>query len=120
MDKAFIEEYRGNYRVLVVFAPEEMDEAYRLQHRYLTTHEGGIMERDLKVVHSFARVEDVLNEEGARLREAYHLPPVGFYMLLIGKDGTVKERYSQPTEMEQIFALIDSMPMRQQEMREDS
>jgi hypothetical protein len=120
MDKSFIEAYRGNYRVLVVFTPDELNEAYRTQHQYLTTHQGGVMERDLKVVHSFASAEGVPNEEGMRLREAYNLPADGFYMLLIGKDGTVKERYSQPTEMEAIFSLIDSMPMRQEEMREDA
>jgi hypothetical protein len=113
MDKAFIEQYRGNHRVLVVFTPDEMNEAYRTQHHHLTTHERGVIERDLKIVHSFA------SAEGMRLREAYHLPADGFTMLLIGKDGTVKARYNEPTEMEAIFALIDSMPMRQDEMREE-
>lgn len=40
-----------------------------------------------------------------------------FEVTLIGKDGGRKWRQSQPLDMETLFALIDSMPMRQAEMR---
>ena len=36
----------------------------------------------------------------------------------VGKDGTEKERWSEPAPMDEVFRLIDSMPMRQREMRE--
>jgi hypothetical protein len=36
--------------------------------------------------------------------------------LLIGKDGGVKLRSSEPVSVKDIFGLIDSMPMRRQEM----
>jgi len=39
-----------------------------------------------------------------------------FQVLLIGKDGGVKLRSSEPVSMKDLFGLIDSMPMRQQEM----
>ena len=39
-------------------------------------------------------------------------------MTLIGKDGGQKWRQSEPLDMETLFALIDGMPMRQAEMRE--
>jgi len=39
-----------------------------------------------------------------------------FQVLLIGKDGGVKLRSSGPVSMKDLFGLIDSMPMRQQEM----
>ncbi len=41
----------------------------------------------------------------------------GFQVLLIGKDGGVKMRSATPVAAERILSLIDSMPMRQQEMR---
>jgi len=44
------------------------------------------------------------------------LTGMGFQVLLIGKDGGVKLRSSEPVSMKDLFGLIDSMPMRQQEM----
>ena len=36
---------------------------------------------------------------------------------LIGKDGRVKDRWTQPFDPGEMTALIDTMPMRQDEMR---
>ena len=40
-----------------------------------------------------------------------------FEVLLIGKDGGVKLRRDKPVAAFEITALIDTMPMRQDEMR---
>ena len=40
-----------------------------------------------------------------------------FAVFLIGKDGGIKMRKEKVVPMEEIFRLIDSMPMRQAEMR---
>lgn len=40
-----------------------------------------------------------------------------FELVLIGKDGGVKARTSDPNALEDFLALIDSMPMRRAEMR---
>jgi hypothetical protein len=42
-----------------------------------------------------------------------------FAMHLIGLDGGVKKRWNEPTSCEDIFAIIDAMPMRQQEMKSE-
>lgn len=47
----------------------------------------------------------------------YNVTPDQFTLLLIGKDGGEKFRSAKPVEIETIFRLIDSMPMRQAEMR---
>jgi hypothetical protein len=39
-----------------------------------------------------------------------------FTAVLIGKDGTVKWREDRPADPGELFGLIDTMPMRQQEM----
>jgi hypothetical protein len=41
-----------------------------------------------------------------------------FALRLIGKDGGVKLSTASPTAMTEIYALIDTMPMRQREMGE--
>ena len=42
----------------------------------------------------------------------------GFQLLLLGKDGGVKLR-SSTASLEDVFSLIDTMPMRRREMRDD-
>jgi len=40
-----------------------------------------------------------------------------FAVIPVGKDGTVKLRKDRPVAPKDIFRLIDSMPMRQREMK---
>lgn len=43
--------------------------------------------------------------------------PEGFAVVLIGKDGGVKRTYDRPVDPSELFAVVDSMPMRRDEMR---
>ncbi len=54
----------------------------------------------------------------AAFRTAYDIPHDRYQALLIGLDGGVKARWDAPPSPEEVFALIDRMPMRQQELRE--
>ncbi len=53
----------------------------------------------------------------AGLRGKLGLPPHGFAVVLVGKDGGVKETWREPVEPARIFGLIDRMPMRRDEVR---
>jgi hypothetical protein len=45
-------------------------------------------------------------------------PDVGaLTTVLIGKDGSVKARYNAAPSLDELFALIDGMPMRRAELR---
>ena len=44
----------------------------------------------------------------------------GFRFILIGKDGGIKLSSDKPVTLEQLFALIDSMPMRRYEVKTKS
>ena len=46
------------------------------------------------------------------------LSPSEFRLILIGKDGWIKLN-TRKTSLEEIFSLIDTMPMRQEEMLND-
>ncbi|WP_190510597.1 DUF4174 domain-containing protein [Leptolyngbya sp. FACHB-321] len=52
-----------------------------------------------------------------RLRQQFGIPPEEFAVILVGKDGTEKQRSQTPVDLELLFRTIDAMPMRQQEMR---
>ena len=51
------------------------------------------------------------------LRRRFSVPKGELTAVLIGKDGSVKLRQSGNVDWDEIFALIDTMPMRQREMR---
>lgn len=56
-------------------------------------------------------------KDARAIYNAYAIDPDTFSVLLIGKDGSIKMRKDDIISTREIFQLIDSMPMRQQEMR---
>lgn len=54
--------------------------------------------------------------EVAAMRKTLGITPGAFALRLVGKDGSVKRAASRPTAMKDLYALIDTMPMRRAEM----
>lgn len=54
--------------------------------------------------------------EAEALRKHFHIERNTFTLLLLGKDGGEKFRSTRPVPFERLRALVDAMPMRQQEM----
>ena len=52
------------------------------------------------------------------VRNQFDIAKSKFTLVLVGKDGGVKLRRDGHVKMADIFDLIDSMPMRQNEMRQ--
>jgi hypothetical protein len=48
------------------------------------------------------------------------VPSSAFSLILVGKDGGIKLKRSDQVDLREVFELIDSMPMRQNEMRQKS
>jgi hypothetical protein len=113
---------RWKNRVLVIFSPSESDVSFRLQKQGLACSAEGVLERDLMILEIIeqgqSRAENqLLSEKSVRdIRKRFGLQTGTFQVLLIGKDGGVKLRSSEPVSMKDLFGLIDSMPMRRQEM----
>jgi uroporphyrinogen-III synthase len=53
----------------------------------------------------------------AALRQKLGVAAQGFAVVLVGKDGSVKETWREPVAPARIFTLIDRMPMRRDEVR---
>lgn len=103
--------YRGKNRILLVFGPSPEDPQVQHQLTSAADNKDDLAERDLIV-----RALPSGDPESAGFRERYGVPAEGFTAILIGKDGTEKLRRSEPILAEELFATIDSMPMRQDEM----
>ncbi|MBI4780719.1 MAG: DUF4174 domain-containing protein [Oscillatoriophycideae cyanobacterium NC_groundwater_1537_Pr4_S-0.65um_50_18] len=110
------------HRILLVFAPSEQSPPYQQQQQAWQSRSEGMQERDLKLLEVLAtgasRVDGqpISAASADRLRDQFGLAPEDFAVILVGKDGTEKQRFSQPVDLSDIFSTIDAMPMRQQEM----
>ena len=104
---------RWNNRVLLLFAPSTNNDQIIQQKQMLDSHSAGLEERDLKVFEITGS-----SQADEQLRDRFHVKADSFAVVLVGKDGSQKLKRSQPTDPEEVFKLIDSMPMRKEEMRQ--
>jgi Domain of unknown function (DUF4174) len=112
-----LEALQWKSRVVVVYCPKVSDAEFKLQKKWLSEVGKDIMERDLTVIDC---VESNLSAEDAlHLKERFQYTPNHFCFWLIGKDGEVKLISNKPVKPEQLFGLIDSMPMRREEMKKN-
>jgi hypothetical protein len=110
-------QFQWKNRVFVVFADTDNARAAR-QENQLLANRSALDERDmvvLKVSGSGVRplfgAGDGLDSEA--IRRDLDAPEAGeFAAFLLGKDGTVKLKLSEPIANGELFAIIDSMPMR--------
>lgn len=98
------------HRLVIVVAQPGDPRAVR-QHAALALEAAALRLRDVLV-------RDTTPEAARRERPDLGVgSQVAFEVLLVGKDGTVKLRSDKPVAASEINALIDTMPMRQEEMR---
>ena len=72
--------------------------------------EAALRERDIVVL------SDLDPKNPGPIRQTFS--PGGFKLVLVGKDGGVKLEKDAVLQPEELFAVIDRMPMRQREMSE--
>jgi hypothetical protein len=117
---------RWQARVLLVFSSGADDS--RAQAMVEVTEEAlcEMEARDLVVGHipssGEAYVGEVTLARGAAeaARSKYGIDPAEFRVLLIGKDGGLKSAYKEVPDLDDLFRLIDGMPMRRREARAGS
>ncbi|MEM6619726.1 MAG: DUF4174 domain-containing protein [Pseudomonadota bacterium] len=97
-------------RPIVIFADTGDDLLFRRQMELLAEEEEMLSERDVVVL------TDIEPDAKGPLRK--RLRPRGFQLVLIGKDGAVKLRKPRPWTVREISRVIDTMPMRQHEIRQ--
>lgn len=118
-----LESYTWKNRIVLLFSDSDSNPDLEVQTRELLSDKEGLEQRDLKIFkisHGESAI-DLLTQDTLRmkhnLRSKYKVDDAGFYVVLIGKDGSVKFRDSNFVSKEKLFAIIDAMPMRKAEMR---
>ena len=114
-----LEPLRWENRVILYTLAEEDRKAFA---EAVAEHRAGLGERHLVLIGDAAALPDkgpdggISGAEREWLREHYAMDAGVTELLLIGKDGGVKERIDR-VDFPFLFAAIDRMPMRRAEMR---
>ncbi|WP_295717527.1 DUF4174 domain-containing protein [uncultured Halovibrio sp.] len=112
-----LSDFQWRNRLILVEGANEPDQRVETLRRYAA----GIDDRDIVwLVVGDQGIQSNLEEPGRDLqrdvRKTLDAQPENVSVVLIGKDGGIKQR-SQGLDVAGIFALIDTMPMRQRGMR---
>ncbi len=99
----------SSHRQLLIFGNAGSQSLVQQQVSLLHKAAAGVKERDLTLV--------IVEKESSVYRK-YKLEASPFTVLLIGKDGYEKYRTHTLFTTEHLFAIIDAMPMRKREMKE--
>jgi hypothetical protein len=119
-----LDDYLWKNRPLLLFAPSSDEPFYQKIKNMLELEQLQIQDRDMVIIEAFASGVVQINNEAVKdanageLRRRFAVTDEAFTAVLIGKDGGVKLRQTGRLDLNRIFALIDSMPMRRQEMRQ--
>lgn len=105
-----IEQFLWERRPIVIFADTPNDPLFRRQMDWIAADLAALDERDVVVI------VDTAPEERSSVRQ--RLRPRGFSLVVMDKDGEVKNRKPQPQTVREISRTIDRFPLRRQEMLE--
>ena len=97
----------SSHRQLLIFGNEKNQSLVKQQLVLLNQQSKGVKERAIKII---------VVEKGNPLFMKYELSNSGFTVLIVGKDGTEKYRTNSILQMNNLFLIIDAMPMRKAEM----
>ena len=101
----------SSHRQLLIFGNEKNQYLINQQLILLNQHSKGVTERAIKIT--------VVERENSLLVK-YNVSKTEFTVLLVGKDGTEKYRTNSILQINNLFAIIDAMPMRKAEMRREN
>ncbi|SLJ94714.1 DUF4174 domain-containing protein [Salegentibacter salarius] len=109
---------------LVLIIAEEENETFQQQLTELQKHQQGLKERKLVIYQILPEKYTTGFEEenwktSSELFQKYKAEKSGFRIILIGLDGGEKLDQTEVLSVEKLFNTIDSMPMRQAEMRKN-
>ena len=103
-----LKDYRWKNRVLLIFGDPTTDK-FQAQKTILAGNPEGLEDRDMVILEP---------PQTITLAKRYKVDSRNFTVILVGKDGGEKLRQEEPVTLDQLFGLIDQMPMRRREMRD--
>ena len=121
--RAWFDAARWENRIIVIYGEEPLR---REQIEHLQSDRAGLLDRNLVVIDASAEPAAVVAGTGPQeplptastFISRFTIPTGGFTCSLVGKDGRMKERRVTIFRNDELYPIIDAMPMRMREMRE--
>lgn len=105
----------GKKRILLISAPSAEQTDFNAQKALLAGHAQELADRDFLILEIL--YDQVSAADRQTLMQHIGLKLPTFCVALVGKDGGVKEKSTRPLQPAALFATVDKMPMRREEMR---
>ena len=106
-----LERYRWKNRLVLIIQDLSSEQAANNQLTLFKKEESALQERAILVLHATPK-------QATQWKSRFGLEETFNGVLLIGKDGGLKFSDSFPVKPKTIFTLIDGMPMRKAEIRQ--
>ena len=106
---------RWQKRVLLLAAPTAAQADFKHQKTLLAAAGPALAARDFLVLDIL--YNQLTEADKQFLTRKFGIQPPQFVVVLIGKDGGVKQKSSQPIPPADLFGIVDQMPMRREEIR---
>lgn len=103
-----LDDFKWKNRLVILFG-NDSSKALESQKRILQKHEKGVKERDILIF-----------EANDAIKNQLKVSPDFQGLVLIGKDGGIKLKKPFEVPINELFELIDGMPMRKSEIRSKS
>jgi len=119
-----LDSLRWKKRPLLIFSPDQTSLPFQRLLGRLNELQPQIRDREMAILQIVGDDQATLDgepitaESAEHLRARFKIPEGEFAVILVGKDGTEKFRSQHAVNMQKLFERIDSMPMRQREMRQ--
>ena len=119
-------QFQWKNRLLFIFAEDDSHPLYKDLQSQIVAQKAEVNDRDLIVFEVLAQgpartnTRSLSQKEADSIRDHFAVPSNAFSLILVGKDGGIKLKRSDQVDLREVFGLIDSMPMRQREMRQKS
>jgi hypothetical protein len=116
-------QFHWKNRLLFLFAPDGNNPLFRDLQSDILAQKAEVEDRDMLIFEVLERGPSRVNaapiarQMAESIRGRFAIPRNTFALILVGKDGGVKLKRNDQTSLAEVFALIDSMPMRKNEMR---
>lgn len=112
-----ITDFKWKNRLIILYENNNNVAEVKSAVEIIAKNSVGLVERDVRVFVLKNNVFYSSNGQALEIINSNTLPKVYNGYILVGKDGGIKSKKSYPFNLNKIFDLIDSMPMRKSEMR---
>ncbi|APQ16489.1 hypothetical protein A9200_17295 [Maribacter hydrothermalis] len=112
-----LSDFQWKNRIVILYKSDANITDVKSALEIVKNNSSGINERDIHVFVYKDNVFYTTNGKATNIKKSNWLPKSYDGYALIGKDGGIKSNSPYPFKIQQLFDLIDSMPMRKSEMK---